>query len=225
MTRSRPTPALIVSIIALVVATAGTATAATAIITSSSQVKNGALTGADIKARSIEGIDIANETISRAKIKDGTITEAKLSRSAKAAASGAVAAEAVRRTGPLNHPPGGGKVATLENIPPGTYLLMAKSTLEADPGDRGLGELLRVAKTGSAECTLSLDGEEDKGRATVVSPGSAAPNTVYVQFTRTLDRTADAVLTCGVNDFNWRAADTSIVALKLADSTRTDVTG
>ena len=44
-----PSPALVVACLALLVAAAGTGTAATILITSSSQVKNGSLTGADIK--------------------------------------------------------------------------------------------------------------------------------------------------------------------------------
>ena len=46
--RRRPSPALVVAIIALVVATAGTATAAGVLITRSSQVARGAINSGDL---------------------------------------------------------------------------------------------------------------------------------------------------------------------------------
>ncbi len=72
----RPSPALVISCIALVVACTGTAVGAT-LITSSSQIKNGAVTSGDIKNGSVQGADL----------KDGTITANKLKTAPAAAAA------------------------------------------------------------------------------------------------------------------------------------------
>jgi hypothetical protein len=55
----RLSPAVVISIIALVLACTGTATAAKFLVSSGSQVKDGALTGKDIKDRSITAKDLA----------------------------------------------------------------------------------------------------------------------------------------------------------------------
>jgi hypothetical protein len=59
---SRPSPALVVAVVALVVALGGTATAAGVLITSGSQIKDGSITGADLKDRSIGPKDLAAAT-------------------------------------------------------------------------------------------------------------------------------------------------------------------
>jgi hypothetical protein len=45
-----------------------------------------------------------------------------------------------------------------------------------------------------------------------------------MQMTRSIDAPSDIAVVCD-SDYAWRASDTSIVALKLAGSTRTDVAG
>jgi hypothetical protein len=80
MCRSRlghPSPALIVSTIALIVAMGGTSYAAFSLPKNSvgtKQLKNGAVTGAKIKRGSVTRAKIAKGTITGAKIADGTIT-------------------------------------------------------------------------------------------------------------------------------------------------------
>ena len=56
----RPSPALIVSIIALIVATAGTATAATIVVRNSGQIKNGAVKSVDLANG--KGVKVADLT-------------------------------------------------------------------------------------------------------------------------------------------------------------------
>jgi len=221
---SRPSPSLVVSIIALVVACAGTATAAGVFISKSSQIKNNVITSSKIK----------NGTITSSDIKDGTISTKDLRKSASSklgassvegAASGLTATEAVRKTGPNKQKPGQALVATLPQLAPGTYLLLAKSTISTDVSNMGLlFELLKPDKTINAECILAAGGDQDNGRSGIASPGSqSSPSTVNLQMTRTIDTPTDVTLTCNVNDVNWQASDTSIIAIKVGSSSRTDV--
>ncbi len=54
----RPSPALVLAFVGLVLATAGSATAARLMITSSTQIRNGVVTSADIKTGTIRAADI-----------------------------------------------------------------------------------------------------------------------------------------------------------------------
>lgn len=212
---SRPSPALVVSIIALVVACAGTATAAGVLISNSSQIKAGAVSGSDIK----------NNAITASKIKNGTIGAGDLSASAKNAitSQGINATEAIRKVGPVKVGPGQFEIATMSQLAPGTYAIFAKTTITAEVGNLGLGELLRQNKTVNAQCVLSAGGDQDNANQTVASPYSQAPNTANMQLTRSFDKPTDVKVTCTVNDYPWNASDTSIIALKLTGASRTDV--
>src|SRR4051812_14071321 len=116
MKANRPSPALVVAIIALVVALGGTGVAATKLlITSTSQIRDGVITGKDIRK--------------------GTITPRQLSRLARSgltgssagASSGAgdtAAYEAHRKAGPEQAKGGKATVATLD-LAPGVYAVFA----------------------------------------------------------------------------------------------------
>lgn len=227
---SRPSPSLAVSIAALVVASAGTATAASVIITNSSQVKANSLNATDIQNGSLTGIDIKNGSIKAGDLAGGVLTGTKVkgnSVTGQSVGSGAVTAqEAVRRAGPESQPANQSvRIGAIQKLVPGTYLVLAKTTITAATGDLGLGELLRENKTGSAECVLDIGGDQDHARQAVITPGSIAPATLNAQMTRTIAVPTDAFFSCSVNDFKWRASDTSIVALRLQGSTRVDTTG
>jgi hypothetical protein len=218
---SRPSPSLVVSIIALVVACAGTATAAGVLITKSSQIKSNVITGAKIKSGSVTSSDIKDGTITSKDLRKGT----KLGASSVGGSSDVVATEAVRKVGPTKQKPGQALVATMSQLAPGTYVLLAKSTISTDVANMGLlFELLKPDKTINAECILAAGGDQDNGRAGIASPGSqSSPSTVNLQMTRTIDTPTDVTLTCNVNDVNWQASDTSIIAIKVGGSSRTDV--
>jgi hypothetical protein len=205
---SRPSPALIVSIVAVVIACAGTATAAGLLIKNSSQVATGAINNGDIK--------------------DGTILTKDLSTGLKNQIGGTgsfTAVEASRRSGPNNSPSGNHTVATMTQLAPGTYALFAKTTISPVTGDAGiLLELLaRQNRTVGAECALKAGGDEDRARDTIASPYSVSPATINMQMTRTIAEPTDITVSCTVENYSWNAADTSIVALKLSGSSRSDV--
>ena len=224
---SRPSPAMVVSIVALVIACAGTATAAGVLIKNSSQVKAGAINGSDIKNKSVNGVDIADATIGDRQLKKGLIGTDQLAPSVKNSLTnqGFTANEATRKIGPTKTPAGQHDVATMAQLAPGTYAIFAKTTITAEVGNLGLGELLRQNKTVSAQCALTAGGDQDNASGLVASPYSQAPNTLNMQITRTIDVATDVKVSCTINDYVWNASDTSIVALKLSGSSRTDVQG
>src|SRR4051794_41887701 len=87
----KPSPALVVSIVALVMSCSGTAVAARYLITSSKQIKNGAVTGADVR----------NGSLTLKDLKAGGVP------TARAPDPGADAPEGHPKTGP--RPPHGGR--------------------------------------------------------------------------------------------------------------------
>lgn len=229
MKTSRPSPALVVSIIALVVALGGTATAASVLIKSSSQIKSGVVNSGDLRNGGVAGVDIASGAVGGRQLKNNVVTSDKLSASLRntlrgSTANGFTATEVVRKVGPENQAPGQRVVATMTALPPGTYALTAKTTLSPQITDQGLGELLRPTKTGEGHCQLDAAGDVDDARTTILSPYSQHPSTVNLQMTRTVDTPVDIKLVCDSN-IQWKATDTSIIALKLQGSSRSDTAG
>jgi hypothetical protein len=214
----RPAPSLVISIIALVVAMTGSAGAALKLyIRDSSQIRSQAITSSDIRNHTIRGLDVA----------DGTITPSKLVGGLRTSIGGqpTTAQEVVRKAGPESQPAGAHTVATLPQLAPGTYVLLAKTTLTSAAADQGLlTEALKTTKTLAGHCVLSAAGDQDDARAPLATPYSVTPSTMNMQMTRSIDAPSDIAVVCD-SDYAWRASDTSIVALKLEGSTRTDVAG
>ncbi len=233
-----PSPSMVVALIALVVALGGTATAAV-VISSSSQVKANAiratdirneLTGSDIKNESLSTNDIKDGTVAARDIKKGAITSDQLAASVKSSLTaksgiGFNATEVVRKAGPDNQAPGQQRVLTMTALQPGTYLILAKTTISPIAQSQGLGELLNPDKTSSAQCVLAAGGDQDNARTAIASPGTFIPSTLNNQMTRTIDAPVDVTYTCDVTNLNWKASDSSIIALRLEGSSRTDATG
>lgn len=69
----RPSPALVVAFLALVVAMVGTAGAATGLI-GSNEIKNGSIRGIDVRDASLTGSDLANGSVTGTDIKNGSLT-------------------------------------------------------------------------------------------------------------------------------------------------------
>jgi hypothetical protein len=215
----RPTPALVVSIVALVVACGGSAVAASHyIITSSTQVKNGAITGADVRDGSLRGGDLADGTITGAKIKKGSVPSSAL---AGATAPGQTSAtEAFRKTGPVLTQGGKATVATLD-LKPGAYAVFAKVNLSPNQEDNGLLETaLKSNKTIEGRCHLDVAGDADESAGAIVSPGSENVLFLEEQITRTIDKNGTATLTCQAFNVPWKASDASIIAIAIGDSAR-----
>jgi hypothetical protein len=61
--RRKPSPAMVVAILALIAALGGSAFAAGYVITRSSQIKDGAVTGSDVRNSSLTGRDVKNRSL------------------------------------------------------------------------------------------------------------------------------------------------------------------
>lgn len=196
----RPSPALVISSIALVVACTGTAVAAT-VITSSKQIKNNVVLSADVKDGSLQGRDI----------KKGTITQDKLKTPAPAGGS-APAHHAFRKAGPEGQPANVNvKVATL-TVPAGAYTVTASTIMTALPGDQPLLAGL-TGETGAVggRCRLDAAGDATESLQNIVVNGRGAPATLYLQTTRTVGAPSDIVLECSAG-VPFRLSETSIIA-------------
>lgn len=227
---SRPSPAMVVSIIALVVACAGTATAASVVlIKSSSQVKAGVLSGTDLHNKTIRNAQLASSAVDGRAIKSGSIQSSDLSSAVKSSlgsggkSGGFTATESVRKDGPQVNQTGNATVAKLSALAPGTYVLTAKTVISGvqPPGAGLVTELLKPNKTASARCKLDAAGDSDESVVPIAFPFALNSDTVTLQLTRSIATVSDIVLSCDSN-ISWRAANTSIIALKLSGSTRVD---
>jgi hypothetical protein len=213
MQGKKPSPALVVSIIALVVAMSGTAVAAKMLVTSSSQIKNGTIRGWDIK----------NGTITKSKLAKSTLATLTGSSTATTDPTGTQAIEVHRLTGPDVADGGTQEVAKLA-LQPGVYAVFAKATITPFVSDDGLLDTLgKDDKTRSAECNLDVNGAGDFATAPIVSPGSTNPATLNLQTTRSIDGPGTAVLTCKTApQVHWQGSNASIIALKVGSANRTE---
>ena len=208
----RPSPSMTVSLVALFVALGSTATAATVLINSSSQIKDGA----------IKRQDIAQNTIDTGRIKDKTLTVGDFSKPLQGSFGAAETVEAFRKVGPEGINDGANAVvAELKQLPAGAYALFAKTTVFAPSNRDGL---LSQGDSVSAFCQLDADGNVDDARALIAGPSANAPGTLNMQLTRTLARPTDVELRCAVEGASWRAADTSIIAIRISGAERQDAT-
>ncbi len=211
--KRRPSPSMVVALIALFVAMGGTAAAARILITSSKQLKNGV----------VHRQDLARSAVDSSKVANGSLSLRDLDGDAKGALknAGTQALEAFRREGPQNVPAkNSARVATLSNIPPGVYAIFAKSVLTANKLTSGL--LGQGASVGG-HCTLNTEGDVDESRALLGGPGASSPAEVNVQITRTFGATGSASLDCDVTGASWSATNTSIIAIRVGGAPRQEV--
>jgi len=221
----RPSPALVVSIVALVMSTAGTATAAKLLISNSSQIKNGAVTGADLKDGTVTAKDVKAGAISGAQVKASSIGLDRLEGTARQAIteSATAASEAFRLDGPSGQEPAKlSRVATLSNLAPGVYAIFAKTIITSDQPNTGL---LGQGETVSAHCILNAGGDSDEARALLGTPGSLSPGVLNMQITRSFGQAGSAHLECQTAPAKWKASNTSIIAIRVGRAPRAPVEG
>lgn len=210
MQSRKPSPALVISIIALVAALGGTAVATTAMISSSSQIKN----------RTIRGVDLRNGTITSKQISKSTLQNVVGS----SVEPGNAAIESHRLTGP-DMPKGGSATVIELALQPGVYAVFAKSVITPFRSDNGLLELLgRDDRIVAGECNLDVSGTGDFSSEQLAGFGSAGAVTLNAQVTRTLDGPGKATLTCKTSEpVHWQASNSSIIAMRVGSSSRTEV--
>ncbi|MGH2917891.1 MAG: hypothetical protein ACRDLS_04725 [Solirubrobacteraceae bacterium] len=210
-----PSPALVISIIALVVACSATAYAAT-IITSSSQIKRGVVTGSDIKNRTVKGGDIGKSTIQTT-----NLSKSALKRIDGGAGGGGAesAVEVTRKSGPENQP-GNQNIKVVEmTLPKGAYVITAKVTQQAFP-TTGLLQLNVSVALG--HCKLDAAGDVDDSLEFVAANQRSTSGQHYMQMTRTLADNSVIQIICDAG-ITWRASNASIIAMKFGSVNKTNV--
>ena len=197
----RPSPALVISCIALIAACAGTAYAKT-IITSTSQIKNGAVTSGDIKNGSILGADVKNGTITANKLKTAPAT------------GGPTVFHAIRKAGPENQPKNTGIKVAAVMVPAGAYAVTASTVMTALPGPQNA--LLPERDGPEGRCRLDLAGDATDSLQNVITESKTAPATLFMQGTRTVAGPSEFSLQCAAGT-TFRLSETSIIATKVND--------
>lgn len=196
----RPSPALVISFIALVAACSGTAVAATLI--TSKQIRNG----------TIQNIDIKKGTIQASKLSKGV--QASIAKPAAAAAP-KTALEVVRKSGPENQPANQVlRVASL-TIPAGAYVITANTVMTAFTGSTDILEaLFNTNASVGGTCILDAGGVTARALQTIAINDRQTPATLGMQLTRTVGAPTEVVLNCAAG-IPWRTSETSIIATKV----------
>ena len=206
-----PSPALAISITALVIACTGSAVAAT--IITSSQIRNG----------TIQNVDIKNSTIGLGKLSKGTQNLIKAKKSA--APTGRVAYEATRKAGPEGVPANVITTVATLTVPAGAYSVQANMVMTAFAGETNpLQALLGANGSLGGTCTLDAGGPVHSSTGTIIVTNRQTPTTLSMQLTRTVGAPTDFLLKCSANA-PWRASETSIIATSVDSVSLTEVTG
>lgn len=106
-------------------------------------------------------------------------------------------------------------VATLSNLPAGSYVITAKSNVTKQGG----GATTSVV----GGCTLTAGGDSDT--ANQVLPGIGIGATMNTQVVHTFPSTGSASLACTATGAGWVASLTKIAAVKVASAKTTAVDG
>jgi hypothetical protein len=206
-----PSPALAISITALVIACTGSAVAATVITTN--QIRNG----------TIQNVDIKNATIGLGKLSKGTqnLINAKKS----PAPTGRIAYEAVRKAGPEGVPANVITTVATLTVPAGAYSVQANVIMTAFAGETNpLQALLGANGSLGGTCTLDAGGPVHSSTGTIVVNNRQTPTTLSMQLTRTVGAPTDFLLKCSANA-PWRASETSIIATSVDSVSLKEVVG
>jgi hypothetical protein len=198
----RPSPALVISIAALVAACAGSAYAATVI------------TGAQIKDGTIQSRDIKMGTIQSGRLSKGV--QNILNKKSAPAPTPLVTYEQIRKAGPENQPAGQVLRVTSMTVPAGAYAVTAKTIMTAFTGTSDIIEqLLGVNGSIGGTCTLNFGGVEDTSTQTIGIINRQTPSTFNMQMTRTVAAPTEILLKCGAANVPWRTSESSIMATKV----------
>lgn len=213
----RPSPALVISIIALFIA-AGTGGAIAQSRISGSDIRNSSITSTDIKNRSLLGADMKRGTLTLSTMSKGTQNLIKGAGGGGGAST--TAAEAVRKTGPVAQPANTSGEVTKLALQPGAYVVTAKAILSGGLTGTSLQNLLSSTETATGSCRLDVGGESDIAVGNVVVGNRPSVASLQMQTTRTLGAAADAVVTCSAQ-VPFTVTDTSVIATKVASLSRT----
>lgn len=226
----RPSPAILVSIGAVVIASAGTATAAG--LVGSRDIRRGAVQTRNLHHRAVTHGKIDGNAITSGKIKNGTVRGRDLSAAphkalvralhggggSSSSSSTTTVYEAQRTSGPAISD--GGKivgVATL-HVPAGAYFITADATLEPNGFKALLGSL-------TGHCILDAGGVASDGFAFLGIQGGAGPGSIHTQITRTVSKPFDITLGCGLTGSGGNVAASSVIAIPVSNINLSHVSG
>jgi len=213
-----PSPALVISFIALGVALAGTAYAATAI--TSKEIRNGTIQNVDIKKGTIQSSRLSpglQKIVTKKNSASGT--------TGSSVAGGRVAYEALRKSGPENQPANQIITVATLGVPAGAYVVTANTVMTAFLGTTNpLEALLGTNGSQSGACTLDAAGVTASALQTIAVNDRQTPATLGMQLTRTVGAPSDFKLQCSAA-LPWRLSETSIIATRVDSLTLTEVTG
>jgi hypothetical protein len=213
-----PSPALVISIVALCVALGGSAYAATQI--TSKNIKNG----------TIQNIDIKNGTIQSGKLSKGVqnlIAKNGGSSNSASSVTGGIgqAYEAIRKAGPENQPANTIVTAATLTVPAGAYVITANTIMTAFTGTTNpLEALFGTNGSLTGTCTLDAGGVTQESLQTIAVNDRQTPATLGMQLTRTVGAPMDIKLNCSAT-ISWRLSETSIIATRVPGITLTEVKG
>jgi hypothetical protein len=214
-----PSPALVISIIALCVALGGSAYAATVI--TSKEIKNGTVQNVDIKKGTIQSTRLSSGLQKLITKKNGGSS---LSGSS-VGGTGHIAYEAVRKAGPENVPANTIVTVATMTVPAGAYAITANTVMTAFTGTTNpLEALFGTNGSLTGTCTLDAAGVGDTSLQTIVVDNRQTPATLGMQETRTVGAPMDVKLDCSAT-IPWRLSETSIIATRVDSITLTQPTG
>jgi hypothetical protein len=216
-----PSPALVISIVALCVALGGSAYAATQI--TSKQIKNGTIQNVDIKKGAIQSTSLSKGVQNVLSKKTGN-SGASLGGSSVAGGVGQ-AYEAIRKAGPENQPANTIVTTATLTVPAGAYVITANTIMTAFTGTTNPLEALfgtNGSLTGS--CTLDAGGVTQQSLQTIAVNDRQTPATLGMQLTRTVAAPMEIRLNCSAT-ISWRLSETSIIATRVGGIALSEVTG
>jgi hypothetical protein len=177
----RPSPALVIAVVALLMAMGGTGYAAFKLPKNSvkaKQIATGAVGSSEVKNKSLKVADISTAAQNALKGQKGDKGDT-------GAVGPSSATEVFRDSGPADISGSGTTVATLSNLPPGAYAIHAK----AEVFGSGTNQLAR--------CQVNAEGDNDFSEATIgAGAGGATSATLPVQVTHTFAGTGTVTLVC-----------------------------
>ena len=198
--RSYLTFANVIAMIALFVALSGTSYAVS---------KVGAK---DIRKNAVRGKHIKRNQITTGDIRNGTVRAGDLAPGLIGGTLDSTAGQARRDEGPTNVPSSGKytTVATLGGLPPGAYVLLAKTNQGSNARTEG-------------RCRLQAGDQYDDSNRGLRPEGT--PEAHGLQLAHAFSGPGTVVLACRSAGGNWSASDSKIIAIRVAAASTSTVSG
>src|SRR3954469_15404391 len=197
--RRRPSPAMIVAVMALIASSAATATAA--VVVTGKQIRNRSVTNVDLRRGSVTSGTIRDATIRSEDLRPGILRPLQSS-----------ARQASRASGPTGVAAGEfAPVAALDGLEPGAYVVFGKVDVAADVLT---GSSCRLAAVGS--------GVDSSGRGL---RANGTPETLNLQLVALFSTPGAIGLECRSSAGRWSASSAKITAIRIGDAQNVELPG